>query len=386
MPNMPPDWLESYLRLRWVDFVDIVVVAALLWLLIQGLRRTRARHALVGLATLGVVFLVAQQLDLQLTARLLQGFFAVLVVILVVVFHEDFRRLLEQVALLGRPGPQLSPPGAVETVAGAVGTLARTGVGALIVIPGRESIERHVEGGIPIDARLSEPLLLSLFDPHSPGHDGAVVIRGDRIAAFAVHLPLSTEASGGGTRHAAALGLVERCDAQCVVVSEERRTISVARDATIRPIENSASIAAELSAALTPSPTKGGAYVRWRWKEALVAVGLALALWILAIPGAGRVEVKREVPVSVSGVPRGFTIERIDPPRVLVTLAGRRADLFLAASEPSVRLDGLQIRLGHRSFDLTRADVDVPPGVEVLAVDPPRVRVSVGTSAAEQTE
>ena len=71
---------------------------------------------------------------------------------------------------------------------------------------------------------------------------------------------------------------------------------------------------------------------------------------------------------------------------MLVTLAGRRADLFLAASEPSVRLDGLQIRLGRRSFDLTRADVDVPPGVEVLAVDPPRVRVSVGTSPAEQTE
>jgi uncharacterized protein (TIGR00159 family) len=376
---MSLDVIGSYLTLRWVDVVDIAVVAVLLWFLIQGARRTRARRALVGLATLGAIFLLARQLNLQLTARLLQGFFAVLVVILVVVFHEDFRRLLEQVALVGfrrRPPP---PPGTVETLVRSIGVLARARVGALIVIPGRESIERHTEGGIEIDARLSEPLLLSLFDPHSPGHDGAVVIHGERISAFAIHLPLSTESAGGGTRHAAALGLAERCDSLCVAVSEERGTISVARHAAIRQIDDETALTAELSATLaqTVSGPGNGAPVRWRWREALAAVGLAAALWLLVIPGAGVVEVQRDVPVSVSHTPKGHTIELIDPPRVRVTLAGRRADLFLPTAEPRVRLDGLQIRLGRRLFELSRSDVEVPPGVEVLAVDPPRVRIEV---------
>jgi uncharacterized protein (TIGR00159 family) len=374
-----PELLEPYLKLRWIDLLDIVVVAALLWLLIQGIRRTRARHALLGLATLGVIFLLARQLDLQLTARLLQGFFAVLVVVLVVVFHEDFRRLLEQIALVGLRRHPPPPPGTVETVVRAVATLARTRVGALIVIPGHESIERHTEGGIEIDARLSEPLLLSLFDPNSPGHDGAVVIRGSRISAFAVHLPLSTLPSGRGTRHAAALGLAERCDALCVVVSEEQGTISLAREGAIRPIANEAQLAADLSpvfAQAAPGAT-GDTQVRWRWKEGLAAVGLATALWLLVIPGVGRVEVQREIPVSVNSVPKGFTIEGIEPPQVLVTLAGRRTDLFLSTSEPRIRLDGLQIRLGRRRFDLSRSDVEVPPRIEVLAVEPPRVLVSV---------
>jgi uncharacterized protein (TIGR00159 family) len=381
------DLVDPYLRLRWIDLLDILVVAALLWLLIQGIRRTRARNALIGLTALGVVFLFARQLDLQLTARLLQGFFAVLVVILVVVFHEDLRRLLEQVALVGLRRRAPPPAGTVETVVRTIGTLARTRVGALIVIPGRESVDRHTEGGIEIDARLSEPLLLSLFDPNSPGHDGAVVLRGSRISAFAVHLPLSTESAGGGTRHAAALGLAERCDALCVVVSEERGTISLAHNAAIRQVDGEAGLTAELSSALTQTPgTNGAARVRWRWKEGLAAMGLAIALWLLVIPGAGVVEVQREVPVSVTSVPRGFTIEGIEPPRVQVTLAGRRTDLFLPTSTPQIRLDGLQIRLGRRRFDLTRSDVEVPPGIEVLAVEPPRVQVSVRTNTqAEPT-
>ncbi len=385
---MPPVLIGSYLMPRWIDLVDIVVVAALLWFLIQGIRRTRARRALAGLAALGAIFLVAGVLELQLTARLLQGFFAVLVVILVVVFHEDFRRFFEQVALLGlRQRPPLTP-GAADTVVRTVGALARLRVGALIVIPGRESIERHTEGGVEIDARLSEPLLLSLFDPHSPGHDGAVVIQGSRVSAFAMHLPLSTEATGGGTRHAAALGLAERCDALCVVVSEERGTISVAHDGVLRQIVDETALTADLSPAFAQSVSgsNGGAHVRWRWKEALGALGLATALWLLVIPGAGVVEVQRDVPVTVTSVPKGFTIEALDPNRVQVTLAGRRTDLLMPTSEPRVRIDGLQIRLGRRRFDLSRSDVDVAPGIEVLAIDPPRVQVSVRATPATEPE
>ena len=117
------------------------------------------------------------------------------------------------------------------------------------MLPQREPIESHVEGGIALDGRLSEPLLLSLFDPSSPGHDGAVILRGAQIERFAVHLPLSVNRAAlgpGGTRHAAALGLSERCDAICIVVSEERGTVSVARDGLLRVLARPQDLALEL--------------------------------------------------------------------------------------------------------------------------------------------
>jgi len=98
------------------------------------------------------------------------------------------------------------------------------------------------------------------------------------------------------------------------------------------------------------------------------------------------VEVQREVPVSVTSVPKGFAIDAIDPPRVQVTLSGRRTDLFMPTSEPRVRLDGLQIRLGRRRFELSRNDVEVPAGIEVLAVEPPSVRISVRATTDAETQ
>jgi len=222
----------------WLDLVDIATVGVLLFLAIRFVRRTRGRRALTGLTLLGGVYLLARALDLQLTASLFQGFFAVLVLVFVVVFQEDLRRLFEQLGSLRRRGSRDRRGVDVsDVIVRAVARLAATRTGALIVLPQREPIESHVEGGIPIDGRLSEPLLLSIFDASSPGHDGAVVLRGAWIERFAVHLPLSVNRAAlgpGGTRHAAALGISERCDAICVVVSEERGTVSVARDGALR--------------------------------------------------------------------------------------------------------------------------------------------------------
>ena len=224
-----------------LDVVDIGVVAVLAWLGLRLVRRTRARPALLGLATLGAIYLAARQLGLALTAAIFQAFFAVLVLVLVVVFQDDLRRIFEQVgAWVSRRRGEEPSGGPNEVLVRSAELLAAARTGALIVVPGREPIDRHLEGGVELDGRLSEPLLLSLFDASSPGHDGAVVLVHDRVTRFAVHLPLSTDReqlAGVGTRHAAALGLSERTDALCIVVSEERGTISLAVGGRLRLIE-----------------------------------------------------------------------------------------------------------------------------------------------------
>lgn len=380
---------------RLVDLADVVVVTVLMWAGISWLRRTRARLALLGLAIVVGVYLLARLLGLQLTALILQGFFAVFVIVIVVIFQEDLRRLFEQVAVWGlRRRTVAPPPDVLQMIVRAVARLAATRSGALIVIPGREPLERHVQGGVPLDARISEPVILSIFDHHSPGHDGAVIIQGDRIARFAVHLPLSSDGSQlgqRGTRHAAALGLAERTDALCIVVSEERGTVSVASSGHLSELAGPDALLGEIGAySLSLSPA-AEAHSRWRqaagrWREALLAVGLTAALWLLFVPGSRSVEVERVVPVQVENLPSGYVLESVEPAEVQITLSGRWRDLlfFDRRDAVRVRIDALLVQLGRRTFQVTPAEVDHPPGTIVESISPDRVRVSAkkGSSGA----
>ncbi|HSH69565.1 MAG TPA: hypothetical protein VK997_06585, partial [Deferrisomatales bacterium] len=154
---------ELLLTLSWRDVADILLASTLFWGAILWLRRTRALPAFLGLAILGAVYLGAWQLGLQLTARIFQGFSAVLLVLVVVVFQEDLRRLLERIGSWGMR--RRAPPRGTSTAAALVRVVTRltqTRTGALVVLPGREPLERHLEGGLPLGGQLTEPLLLSL--------------------------------------------------------------------------------------------------------------------------------------------------------------------------------------------------------------------------------
>jgi uncharacterized protein (TIGR00159 family) len=374
-----------------LDLADIAVVAVLAWVGLRLVRRTRARPALLGLGTLGAIYLAARQLGLQLTAAIFQAFFAVLVLVLVVVFQDDLRRIFEQVgAWVSRRRGEEPSGGPGDALVRTVEQLAAARTGALIVVPGREPIDRHVEGGVELDGRVSEPLLLSLFDSSSPGHDGAVVLVKERVTHFAVHLPLSSDReqlAGLGTRHAAALGLSERTDALCIVVSEERGTIQVATGGRLRPIERPRALAIELRKHLRPVMQERGArgWLQPRFRDALLAFGIALGLWVVQVPGSVVTEVEVEAPVVVSKLPPELRLESVEPQQVKVRLSGRRRDLVLARDgSVEVRIDADLARLGRRTFELTPALVERPEGLEVTSIRPDRVKISIGRAADEE--
>ena len=382
--------IELFRDVGFIDLVDIGVVAALAWVALRLVRRTRARPALLGLATLLAIYLAARQLGLELTAAIFQAFFAVLVLVLVVVFQDDLRRIFEQVGawVSRRRGEERSGAGPSEMLVSTVERLAESRTGGLLVVPGREPIDRHVEGGIELDGRVSEPLLLSIFDASSPGHDGAVVLSGDRVSRFAVHLPLSTDReqlAGLGTRHAAALGLSERTDALCVVVSEERGTISVANAGRLREIGRPRALAIELRKHARPArEAASSGWLQPRFRDALLAIGIAAGLWVVQVPGSVVTEVEVEAPVVVDKLPEEFRLETIDPAVVTVRLTGRRRDLVLARNgSVEVRVDALLARLGRRTFPLTPELVEHPEGLEVTSIRPDRVKISIGAAPAE---
>ncbi|MCC6639619.1 MAG: DNA integrity scanning protein DisA nucleotide-binding domain protein [Deltaproteobacteria bacterium] len=379
----------SWIEVRLVDVLDVALVSIFLYLVIVWMRQARAGLPLVGIAILGGVYLAARQLDLHLTAWIFQGFFAIFVIILVVIFQRELRQLFERIAVFGmlrRNGTEASAD-VQACLVRSVLEFQRQGIGALIVVCGRESVERHLEGGVALDGRLSDALLASLFDPHSVGHDGALVVSGDRIVMFSAQLPLSSDFSqigSRGTRHSAALGLAERTDALCIVVSEERGTISIARDGALREIAGHEALESELRDFVALGRPGVSRRQRWlrglrqHWVERIAAVVLTAGLWAAFVPGSQVLEEELTVPIRVENVPAGFALDRTDPTEARIELSGTRRDFFLLDPRSvEVRIDASAIGMGRRSFELDREDIEMPAGFSLVAVRPSRVRLSV---------
>lgn len=374
-----------YIHLK--DLIDIFVVGLLIWGAIAWARRVHAILALVGLLFIWLFYLAAMQLELQLTAWFFQGFFAALVIFLVVVFQDDLRRLFERIAVLGLRR-QNAPLDARRTavLVRALHELAERRWGALVVLPGRDPIERHLQGGVALEAEPSEALLISLFDSHSPGHDGAVIWQDDRVTRFAVHLPLSEnrqELGAGGTRHAAALGLAERCDAICLVVSEERGTISVASAGQLHTLDRPDSLLEAIETHGPSTRSRVKLQPRTVLRGVLEAFGsfcMALFAWLVLVPGAAEERAELKVPIVVENLPVEFDIASISPDSVEIEVMGPRRELLMATDDHFTLVINADLaRLGRRTFSVTREHIQHETSLKILSLKQQKVRLSLET-------
>lgn len=221
--------------------VDVAVVSVVIYYLIVFIRGTRAVQILSGVIFIVILAALAQWWKFAATSWLLQKFELALIVGIPIVFQPELRRALEQ---LGRGRffqlsfADLGPQGVtslIDELLRATAVLSRNKIGALIVLERETGLADIVETGIRIDAVVSAELLINLFVPNTPLHDGAVIIRGNRVLAAASFLPLAETPLGTeyGSRHRAALGITEHSDALVVVVSEETGTISLANAAKL---------------------------------------------------------------------------------------------------------------------------------------------------------
>lgn len=388
-------WFSLLTEIGLSGLLDIGIVTLAIYIFLVAIKRTRRSGLiLTGILIVGLVYLAARRLNLLLTVALLQGFFAVFLVAIIVIFQEDIRYFFERVAslwlerglpLYRRKRDRLSRR-EVEILTRSLSDLARAKIGALVVIRGKDPIARHLEGGEEVQGLLSEVLLKSIFDPHSLGHDGAVVIDGDRIEKLGVHLPLSTnfeKLPRSGTRHGAALGLAERSDALCLVVSEERGTISLARHGDLRTIADLPQLAERLEAfydEITP-PVKARPWAGFFQKnnrEKALSFVVAAGLWIIVGYGSQVVQRDFEVPVGFSALPGHLTVAGIDPVRVRVSLSGhRRAFAFLRQEDVKLELSLWDIRKGRHQMAITTRALSYPPGLEIEDIEPRRVEVRI---------
>lgn len=231
-------WLLSELwSLR--SLFDVAVVSFLIFWLLGVAQGTRATSLIRGaIIFLALVYILATVFDLQTLNWILAHTWPALLVAIPVIFQPELRRALEQLGHTGSRLRETFPANvdadtelAIDEIVRAAGQLARQRYGALMVIERESGLQDYAESGVPIDAKLTRQLLINIFYPNSPLHDGAVLTRGDRIVAASVVLPLTDNISASsqlGTRHRAAIGVTEDSDALAVVVSEETGQIAVA--------------------------------------------------------------------------------------------------------------------------------------------------------------
>jgi len=262
----------------WRDVLDVLLVAIVIYRIFTLFRGTRAMQMLAGVGVLVAASIAARQLELHTLGWLLDTLWSFWVVVLVVLFQPELRRALTSLghaaalrALFGSRG--VDTLRVVDEIASVAGSLAERRIGALIVIERGTGLRQYAELGVALDALVSADLLMSVFLPYSPLHDGAAFIRDDRVVAAGCFLPLSRNSQLArqlGTRHRAALGVTEETDAVGVVVSEETGKLSLTVDGGIETLASPDALRRRLLM-LLGAPTDG---VPAFWRGWLRAVRL----------------------------------------------------------------------------------------------------------------
>ena len=279
----------DFIRITFVDILDIVLVAMLMYYLYKVLRGTHAMSILSGILLLFVVYIVVRALNMELLTSLIGSLTSVGLIALVIIFQPEIRRFLQvwgnqfrdrQRSFLGRifdfkGSGKVADLEYINPIVSACGDMSATKTGALIVIKTEGNLQEIIDSGVRVDAIISTPLVKNLFFKNSPLHDGAVVIADNRIVAAKCVLP-STRSEvpiSFGMRHRAALGASETTDAIIVVVSEETGNISVAHNGKINVGLSSTELKAELMRLSAPEEphaksllrgvTAGGRRCRW---------------------------------------------------------------------------------------------------------------------------
>jgi len=384
-------FLTSWIKEIGVSgILDLASFWLCLYLLLVWFKKTRTAFVLTGILIVSAFYLFTRLFNMSLTASLLENFFAILLIALVVIFQEELRHFFERVAVWSlnrefiRQKVLYLSREEVQVVVRTLVDLAKERIGALVVIRGKDLIVRHLRGGTDLNGELSEALLKSLFDPHSMGHDGAVIIEGNRITQFSSYLPLTKnlkKLGSHGTRHAAALGLSELTDALAVVASEERGTITVIKGGELQTISDpdqlTVLIEKHYQETYPQKETTLWNLIKKNGKEKLIAAVLALAIWFVFSYGSRFVYRTYRVPVQVPDLPPPWVLAGVNPQEVDITLNGPRKSFYFLDRDrlrPSI---SFKLAPGSQLIRLTSKNFPVPKEFTLDAIDPRDIKIQI---------
>jgi diadenylate cyclase len=375
------------LMLDWRVILDILLLAAALFLLYRTLHRLGAWKIVAGIFLAIAIFVVASILDLRGIRWLYSNLSQVALIGLIVIFQPEIRKVFERAASLRGRGRGRDYTDLVMVVVDTAFSLAEKKRGALFVMPGKEPVERWLSGGLDLNAIPTFPLIMSIFDPNSPGHDGALIIDRGRLTQFGVRLPLSKTdnlSEDFGTRHHAAMGLSEVSDSLVVVVSEERGIITTFREGKPQRVHDRSDLSKRLishweTIALhgieMPKGTKS--------RELVFQIGfsliVALVFWSTVI--LGQMEIREKaftVPIEYIGIPKNLALAGDQPTEIKLHLTGPKSNLDdITPANLSTRIDLSEALAGRQVLVVSEKNVLLPRSVKLVGATPSSISVSL---------
>ncbi|MDH3358231.1 MAG: diadenylate cyclase [Desulfobacteraceae bacterium] len=371
----------------WRAILDIFLIAAGVFFLYRTLLRLGTWKIVAGILVAMAIFLVANFMDLKGIGWIFSNISQVAVIALIVLFQPELRKILEQTASVKRSEPRDLDEKLSHLVVDALVKLAQQRRGAIVVFPGKEPIQEWLSGGFVLDAKPSLPLIMSIFDPNSPGHDGALVITNGEFSRFGVRLPVSQSSrlpEEYGTRHHAAMGLVEKSDALAIVVSEERGNLSIFRKGRMRQVSNGEEMVKTIishwkdMASFPVVFPKGKA--RWPvFLQIFASLVLAAIFWsTLAVSQGEILEKVITVPVEYTASSPNLTLVGNKAEEVRLHLSGPKSALdTVNPSHTIVKIDLSKALPGKQSFFITRENIQLPKDIHLLDVIPPSFELTL---------
>ncbi len=376
----------TYDLFTWRAVLDILLIAAGIFFLYRTLLRLGTWKIMAGILLALVVFILANALNLKGIEWIYHNVSNVAVLGLIIIFQPELRKVLEK-AVSVPPHRLKDQNTALQSLIGeALMKLAQERCGALLVFPGKEPINDKISGGYQLNAVPSLPLILSIFDPNSPGHDGAVIIEGSKLTQFGVRLPMSQSARLSeeyGTRHHAAMGLAEQTDSLALVVSEERGKVSIFANAEMRPMRN----AEEITRAIVAHQREMGFLSRDSApkirKRTLFQIAasliIAVVFWSTLIV-AQREIVERVLPVNIDYTSPAEDLVLVGEKanEIKLYLSGPKSDIDnLSTNPPSVKIDLSKMAKGSQTIIITSENLRLPKGVTLLDTSPQQLKLTL---------
>jgi diadenylate cyclase len=369
----------------WRDIIDILVVSYFLFRLYALFRGTYVFRVIAGIGFLWVFQRLAAYLGLIVTSWAMQGIIAFAAIIIIIVFRNEIKNVLQAkdvgAILWGVSHKAFLTP--EEIITSSVYALAQKKIGALMVLPAKDDLQEVIRGGIPWRGILSKEMILSVFWPDNPAHDGAAIINGKSVAEVGAILPLSRRSdlpSSYGTRHRAALGLSEKTDALIIIVSEETGRVMVAKQGEISEVKNNLELQKALREHSGITADDQGARREENFKlgfAAFVLIICVTGIWFSFSRGLETL-VSLEVPIEYQNRDPGMELLDSSLNTVKVHLSGAGALLrSITTDQVKVRIGLGKAVLGLNTFTITQDNISLPPGVTLKKVEPQVVDVTL---------
>ena len=372
------------------DILDILLISIVSYQLFIWFWGTKAFKALIGIVLLSGVFILAKSWGLFLTTWVFQILWQVFVILLIILFQKEIRQMLERfnpLKTMGMKHDKISNGWIPEFSDWAFDSAGKR-IGAVVIFERTDLVSDLVTRGIPMECEPQPEILNSIFYKQSPLHDGAILISAGKITKVSCYLPLSTREDlpqEWGTRHRAALGLSEQCNAWVLVISEERGEVSFAFDNQVKKIKDAKELSFLLETEVfnekEPEIKMRQVILSWftrRYRIKAAVSSLVFILW-LVFAGQQNFEKRIELPLDYRNIPEGLVVSSPAIANISVTCRGLRKDISLLSKENIISsLDLVSAKKGKHFQNITPANLTLPNDrIDIVNISPSRIELII---------